>query len=145
MAGDMLRATEKAAITALKNDAGLIGIVGKASIDPYDEQPTWPFIRLDGSQAIPQGRGCTSRSEVTFLLHAFAKPLRDGSASIVETARDHAGRISNAMTEALQAHAYDYDGRRYSFTVRSTRMMIDGAEGDAYHVICSVLARVFWG
>ncbi len=145
MAGDMLRATEKAAITALINDAALIAIVAKDSIDPYAEQPSWPFIRLDGSQAIPQGRGCTSRSEVTFLLHAFAKPVREGGDAITETARDHAGRISNAMTEAMQAHAYEFDGRRYNFTVRSTRMMIDGAEGDAYHVVCSVLARVFWG
>lgn len=144
MAGDQLRQTEKATISTLKADEGLTAIVSADSIDPYPEAPDWPFIRLDGSQAIPQGRGCTARSEVTFLLHAFAKPERDISGSIAITARDQAGRISDAVTEALQAHAYEYDGRRYRYTVRSTRIMMDGAEADAFHAIISVLARVYW-
>ena len=145
MAGDLLRPTEKAAISALKADEGLTAIVPAASIDPYAEAPDWPFIRLDGTQAIPQGRGCTARSQVTFMLHAFAKPRRDGAGSKIEEARDHAGRISDAITEALQAHAYEYDDRRYNFTVRSSRIMRDGAEADAWHAVISVMARVYAG
>lgn len=145
MAGDQARQTEKAALTALKADASLTAIIPAASIDPYAEAPAWPFIRLDGTQAIPQGRGCTARSEVTFMLHAFAKPIRDGAGAISETARDHVGRISDAITEALQAHAYEYNGRRYSFTVRSSRIMMDGAEADAWHGIVNVLAKVYAG
>ena len=145
MAGDLLRPTERAATISLKNDAGLLAIVPEATIDPYDEPPEWPFIRLDGFQAIPAGRGCTARSEVTFMAHSFAKPRRDGSGAIVETARDYAGRVNGAVVEALQAHAYEVEGRRYRFTVRSSRLMPDGEEADAWHGIASVLARVFNG
>ena len=64
---------------------------------------------------------------------------------MIETARDHAGRINSAVVEALQAHAYEVAGRRYRFMVRSSRLMVDGAEVDAWHGIVNVVARVFNG
>lgn len=145
MAHDLLREAEKAAIISLKNDDPLLAIVPAASIEPTAEEPEWPFIRLDGTQALPQGRGCTARSEVSFMLHTFAKPRYDIPGSMVETARDYAGRINSAVVEALQAHAYEVAGRRYKFTVRSSRLMQDGAERDAYHGIANVVAQVYNG
>lgn len=145
MASDLLRETERAAIISLKADAPLLAIVAKASIDPTASQPVWPFIRLDGTQALPQGRGCTARSEVSFQIHSFAKPRYNGANAMIETARDHAGRINSAVVEALQAHAYEVAGRRYRFAVRSSRLMMDGAEADAWHGIANVIARVFNG
>ena len=72
MASDLIRETERAAVISLKADAPLLAIVAKASIDPIAEAPAWPFIRLEGSQSLPQGRGCTARAEVTFQIHSFA-------------------------------------------------------------------------
>jgi len=145
MPGDLLRASERAAIVSLKADAPLATLVAKASIEPTDEAPAWPFIRLDGTQAIPAGRGCTARSEVTFLLHAFAKPRYNGSGGMVETAKDQAGAITSAIVEAIHGHAFVNDGRRYRFAARSSRLMQDGAEADAWHGIVSIVARAFQG
>ena len=145
MSSDLLRATERAAVISLKADAPLLAIIAKASIDPVAEAPDWPFVRIDATQAIPQGRGQTARSEVTFLLHSFAKPVYDGNGAMTETARDHCGRLNSAVVEAIHNHAYEVAGRRYRFAVRSSRLMHDGAEVDAYHGIVSVVARAYQG
>lgn len=105
----------------------------------------WPFVRLDGTQALPQGRGCTARAEVSFALHAFAKPRYDGSGAMIETARDHAARINRAVFDAVHRHAYTIDGRRYRFDARSSRLMMDGAERDAWHGIVNVRAVAYHG
>lgn len=145
MAHDLLREAERACIISLKADAALLALVAKASIDPIAEAPEWPFIRLDGTQAIPSGRGCTARSDVSFMVHSFAKPRYNESGAIIETARDHAGHINSAVVEALHNHAYEVAGRRYSFTVRSSRLMQDGAEAGAWHGIVNVLCTVYNG
>lgn len=83
------------------------------------------------------------------MVHSFAKPRYVGNdpinGAMLETARDHAGRINGAVVEALQAHAYEVAGRRYRFTVRSSRLMQDGAERDAFHGIANVVATAFQG
>lgn len=145
MAHDLLPETERAAIIMLKADAPLLALLPKASINPVAEAPAWPFIRLDGTQALPQGRGCTARSEVTFLLHSFAKPRYAAGGGMIETARDHAGRINSAVVEAIHQHAFVVANRRYRFAARSSRLMRDGAEADAWHGIVSVIARAYVG
>ncbi|MBH0112712.1 DUF3168 domain-containing protein [Novosphingobium sp. YJ-S2-02] len=145
MASDLARETERAAIIALKADAPLAQIVAKASIDPVSEDPAWPFIRLEGTQAQLRGRGCTARSEVTFQLHSFAKPVYDEGGGMTRTAKDHCADLQSALVEAVHAHAFTVAGRRYSFAVRSTRLMQDGAERDAFHGIASVVARAYTG
>jgi len=145
MANDLLRLVERAAVISLKADAPLAAIVAPSSIDPVTEAPDWPFVRLDGTQAIPQGRGCTARSEVTFLLHSFAKPRYNGSGTMIETARDHCGRLNSAVVEAIHNHAFEVAGRRYKFAARSSRLMRDGAEADAWHGIVSVIAIAYQG
>jgi len=145
MPSDLIRETERAAVISLKADAALLAILPKAQIEPTAEAPPWPFIRLDGTQALPQGRGCTARSEVTFQLHSFAKPRYDGAGAMIETARDHAGRLNSAVVEAIHNHAFVVADRRYRFMVRSSRLMRDGAEADAWHGIAFVVARAFTG
>ncbi|QSR18409.1 DUF3168 domain-containing protein [Novosphingobium sp. KA1] len=148
MPSDLLRPTERAAVISLKANAALLDIVAKSSIDPVTEAPDWPFIRIDGTQSIPGGRGCTARAEVSFLLHSFAKPRYvddDPAGAMEETAKDHAGRLNSAVVEAIHNHAFTVEGRRYRFVVRSSRLMRDGAEADAWHGIASVVARAFQG
>ncbi|KMS59979.1 hypothetical protein V474_07730 [Novosphingobium barchaimii LL02] len=153
MASVLIRETERAAIITLKAYAPLIAILPKTSIDPqpktagFDAQgaPVWPFVRLDASQAIPRGRGCTARSEVRFRLHSFAKPRFNSSSQIIETAKDHAGRLNDAVVEAIHSHAYEVAGRRYRFIVSSADLMQDGAEADAYHGIAAIVARAYQG
>lgn len=145
LASDLLRQVERACIISLKADAPLAALVAKASIEPVTEEPAWPFLRLDGTQALPQGRGCTARSEVTFQIHSFAKPRYDEAGAMLETARDQCGHINSAVVEAIHNHAFAVDGRRYRFAVRSSRLMQDGFERDAYHGIASVIAKAYAG
>lgn len=145
MANDLLRATERAAVISLKADAPLAALVAKASIDPVAEAPAWPFIRLEGTQSLPQGRGCTARAEVSFQLHSFAKPIYNGAGAMTKTARDHAGEINTAVVEALHVHAFAVAGRRYKFTVTSSRLMRDGDDADAWHGIAFILAKAYKG
>ncbi|MYL97067.1 DUF3168 domain-containing protein [Novosphingobium sp. FGD1] len=153
MANDILRATERACIVCLKADAPLAAIIAKTSIDPQpgtagvdvDGYTIWPFITLEGTQAIPSGRGCSARSDVTFQLHSFAKARKNSAGAMIETARDHAGKINTAVVEAIHNHAFTVAGRRYKFAVTSSRLMKDGGESDAYHGIAFVRARAFQG
>lgn len=153
MANDLLRETERAAVISLKADAPLAALIAKTSIDPQpktagvdaDGFTIWPFIVLEGTQAIPSGRGCSARSDVTFQLHSFAKVRKDGTGAIVETARDHAGKINTAVVEAIHNHAFTVAGRRYKFSVTSSRLMRDAAEADAWKGIAFVRARAFQG
>lgn len=102
-------------------------------------------MRLEGTQSLSQGRGCTARVEVSFQLHSFAKPIYNGAGAMTKTARDHAGDVNTAVVEALHNHAFEVSGRRYRFQVQSSRLMPDGGEKDAYHVIAFVRARAFQG
>lgn len=153
MASVLIRETERAAIITLRANASLLAILPKTSIDPQpgtagvdaDGAPKWPFVRLDASQAIPGGRGCTARSEVRFRLHSFAKPRFNPAGTIIETAKDYAARVNDAMVEAIHGHAYVVAGRRYRFTVTSANLMPDGAEADAYHGIAAIVARAYQG
>lgn len=153
MASALIREAERAAIVSLKAYAPLLAILPKTSIDPQpgtagvDAQGSavWPFVRLDASQAIPSGRGCTARSEVRFRLHSFAKPRKNSAGANLETAKDYAGRINDAVVEAIHGHAYEVAGRRYRFIVSSADLMQDGAEADAYHGIAAVVARAYQG
>jgi len=145
MPGDLLRESERAAIISLKADASLLAILPKTSIDPVEEAPSWPFVRLDSSQAVLRGRGCSARSEVRFRLHSFAKPRRNTAGAILETAKDYAARINTAVVAALRSKAFEVSGRRYGFEVTSSDLMQDGAEKDAYHGIASILVRAYQG
>ncbi|KPH66048.1 DUF3168 domain-containing protein [Novosphingobium sp. ST904] len=113
MPSDLLRPTERAAVISLKANAALLDIVAKTSIDPVAEAPEWPFVRLDGTQSIPAGRGCTARAEISFMLHSFAKPRYvddDPAGVMIETAKDHAGRLNSAVVEAVHNHAFTWKG-----------------------------------
>ncbi|WP_324699789.1 tail completion protein gp17 [Novosphingobium sp. RL4] len=148
MPSDLLRQTERAAVISLKANAALLDIVAKTSIDPVAEAPEWPFVRLDGTQSIPAGRGCTARAEVSFMLHSFAKPRfvdANPAGAMIETAKDHAARLNSAVVEAIHNHAFTVSSRRYRFTVRSSRLMRDGAEADAWHRIAFIVAKAYLG
>jgi len=148
---DLLRSAEKATLTVLKADAPLTALVAKTSIEPMpntagvnaDGSNKWPFVRLDVTQSIPQGRGCTARASVGFIVHSFGKAAVNGSGQITKTARDVAGDINSAVVEALHGHAYAVNGKRYRFRVTSSQLMQDGAEADAYHGFANVAVVVY--
>lgn len=143
MAGDLIREVRRAVLAHLKADQPLIALVAPGSIYPSRTPPTpaWPFVRWDGPQSIPIDLTCVAGATVTFLLHGFAKDRKQGAA-VVETAEDHANRIGSALKLALHNRRLPVAGTTARMTVRSARLIQDGAEDDAYHAILSVEARV---
>lgn len=143
MAGDLIREVRRAVLAHLKADAALTAIVPAASIYPstVPANPVWPFIRFDAPQSLPLDGACYAGATVTFLLHAFAKGIKSGSAT-VEYAEDHASRIASAMKLASHNRRLPVADATALVRVQSVRLLIDGDEPDAYHAILSCSARV---
>jgi hypothetical protein len=141
--GDAIREVRRAVLPALKADATLTALVPSARIYPstVPASPAFPFTRWDGASSLPITEFLRG-AEVSFMVHAFAKPRYSGAA-MVETAEDHAGRITSALYGALHRQRFALPGGA-TFAVRavSSRLMQDGAETDAYHGIVNAVARV---
>lgn len=143
MAGDLIREVRRAVLAHMKADAGLTALVPAAAIHPSTTpaDPSWPFTRFDAAQSIPRDGSCFAGAELTFLLHAFAKPRYQGEA-MVETAEDHAARIGSAVKVAVHNRRLACADTTALVRVRSVRLLIDGDEADAYHAIVSCSAKV---
>lgn len=144
---DFITELRRGTLILLKGYAPLTAIVPPSSIHPstVPANPAWPFTRWDAPQSIPVGVGCTAGAEVSFLVHAFAKERKNSAGATIETAEDHCGRITAALTRALNRRRFDIASGSVHLRVRSTRLMIDGAEADTYHGITDCLARVYAG
>ena len=127
----------------LKADADLVALVPASRQYPSTTpaKPTFPFTRLDAPTSSPLDGACYAGAEVTFLLHAFAKP-REVDEAIVEDAEDFAGRIGSAMKLAVHNRRVPVADTTALLKVRSVRLIRDGDEADAYHGILSCSARV---
>lgn len=143
MAGDLIREVRRAVLTHAKGYAPLTALVPAAQNHPstVPAKPIWPFTRWDAPQSIPIDLSCVSGASVTFLWHGFAKDRYVGG-QLVETAEDHAARIGSAMKLAIHNRRLPVAGTTARMTVRSVRLLRDGAEEGAYHVILSCEARV---
>jgi len=78
---------------------------------------------------------------VTVGLHAFAKPRMIGETE-VETAEDYCGRIGSAIEAALQDARIDTEAVKIGVKLSDIRLLVDGAEADAFHWTCNANCRV---
>lgn len=144
MAGDLIREVRRATLAHLKQDETLGDLVQPAAMYPgtTPPNPAWPFTRMDSFASTGITASCVDGATVTFQLHAFARPRKEG-AVVVETAEDNASIIGSVLRSAI-------DKRRVSISedvsarlrVLSSRLIRDGDEEDAWHAILSVEARV---
>lgn len=141
--GDAIREVRRAVLPTLKADATLTAMVVASSIHPstVPAGSPWPFTRFDGANSTPLADFLRGR-EVSFMIHAFAKPRYSGQA-MTETAEDHAARITSAVNSVLHRNRFTLPGgATFAVRVSSSRLMPDGAEADAYHGIVNAVARV---
>ncbi|MFD0848198.1 tail completion protein gp17 [Sphingosinicella xenopeptidilytica] len=140
---DFTRDLRRAVITALKADTTLIAIVPAARIYPstVPASPTFPFIRWDAPNNIPRGHGCTQGADISFFVHNFAKPRMSG-AQVAETAESYCERITALMAKALHRERLALTNATARVRVRSTRVMMDGDERDAFHGLLDCIAAV---
>ena len=134
-------------LARLKADSGVTSLVPAASIysQHVPHEPAWPFIKLGPTQTLPRTAACLWGGDVSMLVSAFAKARRvDGA--IVETAEDHAGRIGAAIEAALAKYgtAAMFDGKpaQCRITLSDMRLMLDGAEIDAFHYSATARVRI---
>lgn len=108
-------------------------------------EPVWPFVKLGPTQTLPRTTACLWGGDVSMLVSGFAKARRSGGA-IVETAEDHAGRIGAAIEAALAKYGTSatFDGQpaRCRVTLSDMRLMLDGAEMDAFHYSATATVRI---
>lgn len=147
MANDATRPVRRAALAALKADAGVTAadLVPAASIHPQAPpgQPDWPFIKWGAPSGIPiRVPACVDGSEITVAVHGFSKGRRVGD-QLVETAEDHAARIGAAIAEALDGVRLDIEGGGWAkFKWTGSQLLVDGGEADAFHSVQNFVVRV---
>ncbi|MES3042667.1 DUF3168 domain-containing protein [Sphingomonas faeni] len=144
MAGDLIREVRRGTVSHLKADVASKALVPVANMHPSTTPPTpaWPFSRMDSFQSSAIDASCVTGATVTFQLHGFAKPKMQGT-SVIETAEDQASRIGTAFKIAIHNTRVPIDGGWFArLRVLSVRLLRDGDEEDAYHVVLSVEARV---
>ncbi len=136
--------TRKVVLAAMKQATPLTALVPVASIYPETtpDNPDWPFLRWDGPSSIPIKGACFSGAEVSFMVHAFAKPFYDGTGRMIETAADHCGRIMDAAHDVLNGNRFESAGRFFRVRTPSTISRQDRDESDAWHCTINCVARV---
>lgn len=143
MANDLRRPIRRASLAKLKGDAGLTAIVPATSLYPQTT-PTnvgWPFVKLGVVTVLPLRAGCVDGVTGIFAVHGFAKDRYEGAA-IVETAEDHADRITSAIASALDRQTLDLEtGQRVTLLWTGGPVMQDGDEAGAYHGVANFSFR----
>lgn len=137
------REARRAALSILKANTGLTDIIPAARL--YSQRvpaaPAWPFVKMGPTQSLPVRAACTRGADVSFAVHAFAKPRMNG-ASEVETAEDYASRIGGAIEIALDNSRATFTGGNIRFRLSEMQLLVDGGEADAFHYFAVVTARV---
>lgn len=143
MAGDLTRDVRRAVLAQMKGDPALKALVPAASMYPSTTPatPAFPFTRLDGFNSLPLDGACYAGGTITLLAHGFAKDRKTGTA-VSEYAEDVAAKIGSAMKIALHRKRVPVGDATARLNVRSVRLIRDGDDDEAYHVILSVEARV---
>jgi hypothetical protein len=139
---DLQRLAFRALRIRAKADESLTDLVPATSVDP-DGEPVWPFIKIEAPVMRGLVAACVRGAEVSFDVHAFAGPLKDGE-QVVETGRDHASRIGAAIEGAYADNRITLENGatcRISFSDR--QMLRDGVPDDWHwfgQINCRVLA-----
>lgn len=138
------RTVRRALLSRLKASAPVTALVGIANI--HGQAPlgvlTWPFIKTGGPRTTPRRAACLDGAFVDVPVHAFARARYNATGAIIETAEDHAGRIGEAIEQALDLKGEDVLGVRIVYECRDMALIPDGAEPDAFHYVTNVRARV---
>jgi hypothetical protein len=134
------RVARRALLTKLKNDAGLLDLVAKASIDPVG-QPRWPFVTLESPVTQRLRMTCVDGGTVSLDVHAFAGGRYEGEA-LAEDARDHAGRIGEAIERAFDDQWLALDGDVQMRIRLSDIRLLPDDEPESYHWFAQVNCRV---
>ena len=136
----LITLVRKSLLARLKNSAELTALVDRASIDPHGE-PDWPFVLIESPVMQRLRMSGVDGGSISFDVHAFAGNREDGGA-VVEDARDHAGRIGEAIEIALDDNWLTIgDDVRMRIRLSDIRLLPDD-EPESYHWFAQINCRV---
>lgn len=123
-----------------KNDAPLIALVPKTSIDPVGVQP-WPIMMIENPTMLPLRMACAIGSDIAMDVHAFAGPKKSG-ASVVQTGRQHISAIGKAIQTAFAPNNIVLeDGSHCKLSFSDARILKD-VDPDHWHWFGQLNCRV---
>lgn len=129
------RLARRAVLIRLKNDAGLLALVAKDSIDPRGT-PSWPIVLVEAPSGTPLRMSCAQGAAISFDVHAFAGPLS------TLTGYDHASAIGAAVEAALKPnHITLENGAQCRVSFSDMRLLKD-ADPDHWHWFAQLNCRV---
>lgn len=123
----------------MKADADLTAVVGADSIYPQSTpaMPTFPFIKYGAPSALPRKASCVDGVSLIVAIHSFSKGRVSGTQP-VESAEDHAARISATVASVLDGRRLDL-GEGVIAKVRWTgsQLLADPEESSSYHGVAN--------
>lgn len=142
MAIDSMLPLRRAVLSTLSSDKRVSDLVKAGSIygTRVGATPSWPFIRYQPVTGTPIRGACLDGQEVTFRVHAFAKPRVVGRA-IVETAEDYAYRIGAAVAATLDYRRLTLPQGHATLRWQSAQLVADPDEADSFQTIQTFRGR----
>lgn len=147
MARDSSLYVRRAAMAAMKADAGVTALVPAASIYPATvvSDPDYPIIVYGDTEAQPMRRSCVDGMTISLSFTAYAKPRYDADGRMIETAEDVAKKIAAALAAALDRKrltlATEYEAYAHMKWAGGLSRRA-GAETDTWQAIVRFTARV---
>lgn len=132
---DMQRLARRSVLIRLKNNAPLLALVPKASVDPSGT-PAWPHVLVEAPSGTPIRMSCAKGANISFDVHAFAGPTP------ALTGYDHASAIGGAIEAALAPnHLTLENGADCRVSFSDMRLLKDG-DPDHWHWFAQLNCRV---
>lgn len=112
---DPFSVVQPAVRTALIAHTPLTALVGQRVYDRVPDNPTFPYLTLDISDAVEDDDDCGKHWRVNIEVHVWSRAQGRQEASSI------AGPVRNALDAMAVPAGYRYNWQQY----RSTRMMLD--------------------
>lgn len=147
MARDSSLYVRRAAMAAMKADAGVTALVPAASIFPATvvSDPDYPIIVYGDTEAQPMRRSCVDGMTISLSFTAYAKPRFDADGRMIETAEDVVKKIASAVAAVLDRKkltlATTYDAHAHTKWVGGITRRA-GGETDTWQAVVRFTARV---
>ncbi len=148
MARDTSLYVRRAGLSLLWADADLHAAVGGRIYPPQrPSDPTWPFVGWGVPIVGPFEASCLDGAEIDFAVHTYAATDEDGAETVSgeELATELCGHVARVLAEAgevdLAPHGCPFPATAH-FTWRSSQVIQNGSEADAFHGIVSMRANV---
>ena len=138
MAIDSTIAVRRALLPIVKANEAVTSITTRIHGMTAPANVKWPFVIYGASTPLARRASCLDGCRIITSLHGFAKARFNSGKSIVETAEDHAGRLSAALSAAVDGQRLTIPGGFARVKWTSSNLLIDGSEADAFHCVVNL-------